>query len=82
MKKQAVGLALLVAMSVAEPAQANAASLSLPRSTPEAQGIASQAIWENLYPAFQAEAMPLDSATQEKLARLLASLAAHPARTN
>ena len=40
------------------------------------------AIWDNLYPAFQPEAMAADSAAQKKLARLLASLAAHPARTN
>ena len=40
------------------------------------------AIWDDLYPAFQAEAMPADSATQEKLARLSASLTAHPVRTN
>jgi CubicO group peptidase (beta-lactamase class C family) len=39
------------------------------------------AIWDHLYPAFQAEALPADSGAQEKLAQLTAGLVAHPART-
>jgi CubicO group peptidase (beta-lactamase class C family) len=40
------------------------------------------AIWDKLYPAFQSEALPADAARQEKLGQLIASLEAHPARTN
>ena len=38
------------------------------------------AIWDKLYPAFQAEALPEDPAGHEKLKPLLASLVAHPAK--
>jgi len=37
------------------------------------------AIWDNLYPAFQARGLPEDPAGQEKLAEIIAKLAAHPA---
>ena len=40
------------------------------------------AIWDNLYPAFHSEALPADTAGQEKLGILITSLEAHPARTN
>ncbi len=36
------------------------------------------AIWEKLYPAFQAEALPENSADQEKLKQTIAGLEAHP----
>jgi CubicO group peptidase (beta-lactamase class C family) len=38
------------------------------------------AIWDKLYPAFQAEALPDDSAGQEKLKQEIANLEAHPAK--
>jgi CubicO group peptidase (beta-lactamase class C family) len=38
------------------------------------------AIWEKLYPAFQAEALPVDTAGQEKLKQTIATLEAHPAK--
>ena len=38
------------------------------------------AIWDNLYPAFQAEALPADATAQEKLAHTVAKLEAHPAK--
>jgi hypothetical protein len=38
------------------------------------------AIWEKLYPAFQAEALPADTAGQDHLKQLVASLEAHPAK--
>ena len=38
------------------------------------------AIWDNLYPAFQAEALPEDAAGQEKLKQVIAKLEAHPAK--
>ena len=44
MNKPALALALLVIVPAGMPAYASAASLALPRSTPEAQGITSQAI--------------------------------------
>ncbi len=37
------------------------------------------AIWDKLYPAFQAEPLPDDAAGQEKLKQLVAKLTAHPA---
>ena len=37
------------------------------------------AIWDELYPAFQAEALPEDTAQQEKLKQAIANLEAHPA---
>jgi CubicO group peptidase (beta-lactamase class C family) len=36
------------------------------------------AIWDKLYPAFQAEALPADAPGQEKLGQLIAKLVAHP----
>jgi CubicO group peptidase (beta-lactamase class C family) len=44
MKDRAILLALSAAMFLAAPPPAHAASMPLPRSTPEAQGISSQAI--------------------------------------
>lgn len=38
------------------------------------------AIWDKLYPAFQAESLPADSAGQKNLAETIAKLEAHPAR--
>jgi CubicO group peptidase (beta-lactamase class C family) len=38
------------------------------------------AIWDKLYPAFQAEALPADAAGQEKLKQATANLEAHPAK--
>ncbi len=38
------------------------------------------AIWEKLYPAFQAEALPEDAAAQEKVKHACAKLEAHPAK--
>ncbi len=38
------------------------------------------AIWDKLYPAFQAEPLPDDSAGQEKLKQMVAHLEAHPAK--
>ena len=38
------------------------------------------AIWDNLYPAFQAEALPEDAAGQEKVKQAIAKLEAHPAK--
>ena len=38
------------------------------------------AIWDNLYPAFQTEALPADAASQEKLKQAVAALEAHPAK--
>src|SRR6266568_4009247 len=38
------------------------------------------AIWDKLYPAFQAEALPDDSAGQEKLKQVIANLEAHPVK--
>jgi CubicO group peptidase (beta-lactamase class C family) len=38
------------------------------------------AIWDKLYPAFRAEALPADSAGQEKLNQMAAHLEAHPAK--
>ena len=38
------------------------------------------AIWDKLYPAFQAEALPEDAAGQEKLKQTIANLEAHPAK--
>jgi CubicO group peptidase (beta-lactamase class C family) len=38
------------------------------------------AIWDNLYPAFRAEALPEDAVGVEKLTRSLAALTAHPAK--
>jgi len=38
------------------------------------------AIWDKLYPAFQAEALPEDAAGQEKLKQVIANLEAHPAK--
>ncbi len=40
------------------------------------------AIWDQLYPAFQAAPLPDDPAAREKLRQLTASLVAHPARSN
>ena len=37
------------------------------------------AIWDKLYPAFQAEALLADAAGQEKVRQLIANLVAHPA---
>jgi len=36
------------------------------------------AIWDKLYPAFQAEALPADATGQEKLKQVIAKLAVHP----
>jgi CubicO group peptidase (beta-lactamase class C family) len=36
------------------------------------------AIWDKLYPAFQADALPADAPGQEKLNRVIAKLAVHP----
>jgi CubicO group peptidase (beta-lactamase class C family) len=36
------------------------------------------AIWDNLYPAFQSKALPEDAAGQEKLQQAIANLTAHP----
>ena len=38
------------------------------------------AIWDNLFPAFQAEALPDDPAGQEKVKQAIAKLEAHPAK--
>jgi len=38
------------------------------------------AIWDKLYPAFQADALPDDAAGQEKLKQEIANLEAHPAK--
>ena len=38
------------------------------------------AIWDKLYPAFQAEALPEDPAAQGKLKEVIARLEAHPAK--
>ena len=38
------------------------------------------AIWDNLFPAFQAEALAEDAAGQEKVKQLIAQLEAHPAK--
>jgi CubicO group peptidase (beta-lactamase class C family) len=38
------------------------------------------AIWDKLYPAFQSEALPEDSATREKLKEAISHLEAHPAK--
>jgi CubicO group peptidase (beta-lactamase class C family) len=38
------------------------------------------AIWDKLYPAFQAEALPDNAAEQEKLKQAVANLEAHPAK--
>jgi CubicO group peptidase (beta-lactamase class C family) len=38
------------------------------------------AIWEKLYPAFKADALPEDASGQERLKQLTASLEAHPAK--
>ena len=38
------------------------------------------AIWEKLFPAFEAKALPEDAATQEKLKQMVAKLEAHPAK--
>jgi CubicO group peptidase (beta-lactamase class C family) len=38
------------------------------------------AIWDRLYPAFQAVALPEDASGREKLKRVVASLVAHPAK--
>jgi CubicO group peptidase (beta-lactamase class C family) len=38
------------------------------------------AIWDKLYPAFQAETLPEDAAGQEKLKQVIANLEAHPAK--
>ena len=38
------------------------------------------AIWDNLYPAFQSEALPADAGGQEKLKQAIAVLEAHPAK--
>jgi CubicO group peptidase (beta-lactamase class C family) len=38
------------------------------------------AIWDKLYPAFQAEALPDDTAGQEKLKQAIANLEAHPVK--
>ena len=38
------------------------------------------AVWDNLYPAFQGKALPEDPAERQKLAEVIANLAAHPAR--
>jgi hypothetical protein len=38
------------------------------------------AIWDKLYPTFQAEALPDDAAGQEKLKQATANLEAHPAK--
>ena len=40
------------------------------------------AIWDKLYPAFQAGALPDDAAGQEKLKQALANLEAHPAKSS
>ena len=37
-------------------------------------------LWDILYPAFQAEALPADAAGQEKPGQLIATLVAHPAK--
>jgi hypothetical protein len=36
------------------------------------------AIWDKLYPAFQAEALPADATGQGKLNQVIAKLAVHP----
>ena len=36
------------------------------------------AVWDNLLPAFRAEALPEDPVSQEKLKEAIANLAAHP----
>lgn len=38
------------------------------------------AIWDQLYPAFGAEALPEDAAAQEKVKQAVAKLEAHPAK--
>jgi CubicO group peptidase (beta-lactamase class C family) len=38
------------------------------------------AIWDKLYPAFQAEALPADAGGQEKLKQAIANLEAHPVK--
>ena len=40
------------------------------------------AIWDKLYPAFQAETLPDDPAGQEKVKQVIAKLEAHPAKKN
>ena len=37
-------------------------------------------LWDKLYPAFQAEALPVDATGQEKLRQEIANLEAHPAK--
>jgi CubicO group peptidase (beta-lactamase class C family) len=39
-----------------------------------------KAIWDKLYPAFEAESLPADAAGQKKLGQLVANLVAHPAK--
>lgn len=80
--------AWLAALFLGMSPRVYAASLPLPRSTPEAQGISSQAIreyvaasdWDKLLPAFQAGALTEDAAAQEQLKQVIANLAAHPAK--
>ncbi len=38
------------------------------------------AIWNNLFPAFQSGALPEDAAGQAKLKQVIANLQAHPAK--
>ena len=38
-------------------------------------------IWDKLLPAFQATALPVNAAGQEKLKQLISQLQAHPAKT-
>jgi hypothetical protein len=38
------------------------------------------AIWDKLFPAFGAEALPEDAAGQEKMTQAIAKLEAHPAK--
>jgi len=38
------------------------------------------AVWDKLYPAFQAEPLPNDAAAQENLKQVIADLEAHPAK--
>jgi hypothetical protein len=38
------------------------------------------AVWDKLFPAFQAAALPDDAAGQEKVKQVIAKLEAHPAK--
>ena len=73
MNNSSLASALIVAVSLAAIPGAHAAKMPLPRSTPEAQGVASQAIYEFVKAADQINTLH---------SFMIASLEAHPARTN